>query len=471
MNFLDSQRLLPGVAGFAISAFLLWLGSEVFAAARQRAESAQGCRLKACALLLAGLGLWWPGHFLAPLDAAGGGALGIPFVAGALAWVLAGLAIVTAVAATRKTLPAFAGLAVVTLLVAYGALGVRDAGTVPRSDRVRRLGPGLAVFDPGDDPGRAWRSNSAPAASSASCASPAPCSAPRLLTLAAAVSAACRAGAGAGLGRGAARRRGGRARADDARRARRQRPARRRADAARRQRRADGRQPDPAADAGLLRGPPRRRRDQGRRQLEPARAALHRPRRLQAGQRHLRPLDRRPRPRAGRPAPEVDVARQGRGRPGRRRRVPAAAHQRQLAGGDRPCRRPADPGPLASLRRRGPRGHDLVLGRDRDVPRRLQPRQADRPRRRGDVRVEALGRLEALLLLERDGRRRRGAVRAPARPAGRRSSPRSSSSSTSRRSTPRAARSPRSRRCCAGSIRPAACSCRAPSSRSPSASA
>ena len=92
MNFLDSQGLLPGVAGFAISALLLWLGSEVFAEARQRAGRA-ALRLKACTLLLGGLGLWWPGHFLAPLDAAGGGALGIPFVAGALAWVLAGLAI------------------------------------------------------------------------------------------------------------------------------------------------------------------------------------------------------------------------------------------------------------------------------------------------------------------------------------------------------------------------------------------
>src|SRR4029077_18146253 len=100
MNFLDTQGLLPGVAGFAISALLLWLGSEVFAEARQRAGRA-GLRLKACTLLLGGLALWWRGHCLAPLGAAGGNALGIPFVAGALAWVLAGLAVVTAVAATR----------------------------------------------------------------------------------------------------------------------------------------------------------------------------------------------------------------------------------------------------------------------------------------------------------------------------------------------------------------------------------
>ena len=89
--------------------------------------------------------------------------------------------------------------------------------------------------------------------------------------------------------------------------------------ACRRAGRADGRQPDAAADAALLREPPRRRCDAGRRQERPAGPPLHRPRRLQAGQRHLRPQRRRPRARAGRPAPEVDVARQGRGRPRRRR--------------------------------------------------------------------------------------------------------------------------------------------------------
>jgi diguanylate cyclase (GGDEF)-like protein len=145
MNFLDSQRLLPGVAGFAISAFLLWLGSEIFAAARLRAGPT-GLKLKACALLLGGFGLWWPGHFLAPLDAAGGGALGIPFVAGALAWVLAGLAIVTAVAATRKTLPAFAGLAVITLLVAYGHSVFATPGLFRATVAFGAWGPGIAVF-------------------------------------------------------------------------------------------------------------------------------------------------------------------------------------------------------------------------------------------------------------------------------------------------------------------------------------
>jgi len=145
MNFLDSQRLLPGVAGFAICASLLWLGSAIFATARQRTSRA-GLRLKACALLLGGLGLWWPGHFLATLDPAGGSAFGIPFVAGALAWVLAGLAILTAVAATRKTLPAFAGLAVATLLVAYAHSVFATPGLFRAAIAFGAWAPGLAVF-------------------------------------------------------------------------------------------------------------------------------------------------------------------------------------------------------------------------------------------------------------------------------------------------------------------------------------
>ena len=70
-----------------------------------------------------------------------------------------------------------------------------------------------------------------------------------------------------------------------------------------------------------------------------------------------------------------------------------------------------------ALRRRRSRGDDLVLGRHRDVPGRLQPRQADRPRRRGHVRLQARRRIEPLLLLAGDGRRRGGPVHAAARPA------------------------------------------------------
>src|SRR4029078_13502499 len=97
MNFLESHRLLPCLVGLAISAMLLWLASEIFAVSRTRMRPT-ALRLKDCAVLLGRCGLWWPGHFLAPLDA--GSVLGIPFLAGGLAWGLAALALITAVAAT-----------------------------------------------------------------------------------------------------------------------------------------------------------------------------------------------------------------------------------------------------------------------------------------------------------------------------------------------------------------------------------
>ncbi|MEO8836915.1 MAG: diguanylate cyclase, partial [Caldimonas sp.] len=143
-NFQDSQRLLPALAGFAISAVLLWLACEVFAVARARARPAAR-RLKGCAILLAGFGLWWPGHFLAPLDAIGD-VLGVPFVGSVLAWLLAGFATLTAVAATRKTLPAFAGLAVVTLLVAYAHSVLATPGLFRATQAFGAWGPGLSVF-------------------------------------------------------------------------------------------------------------------------------------------------------------------------------------------------------------------------------------------------------------------------------------------------------------------------------------
>jgi diguanylate cyclase (GGDEF)-like protein len=118
MNVSESHGLLPSVVGFAISTALLWIASEVFAAARAREKSAVR-RLQACALVLAGCGIWWPGHFAGVPDGAGFTLLGLS-VGGVLAWTLAGVAFLTAVAATRRTLPAFAGLAVATLLLAYG---------------------------------------------------------------------------------------------------------------------------------------------------------------------------------------------------------------------------------------------------------------------------------------------------------------------------------------------------------------
>jgi diguanylate cyclase (GGDEF)-like protein len=143
MNFLESHRLLPCVVGLAISAALLWLASEIFAVSRTRMRPT-ALRLKACAVLLGGFGLWWPGHFLAPLD--DGSVLGIPFLAGGLAWGLAALALITAVAATRKTVPAFAGLAVITLLVAYAHSVFATPGLFRATVVFGAWGPGIAVF-------------------------------------------------------------------------------------------------------------------------------------------------------------------------------------------------------------------------------------------------------------------------------------------------------------------------------------
>jgi diguanylate cyclase (GGDEF)-like protein len=145
MNLSDSHGLLPCVVGFVLSAILLWLGAEFFASARSRTKGSMR-RLKACAVLLGGFGLWWPGHFLSPLDGGSAGALGLPSLAGALAWGLAGLASWTAVAATRRTLPAFAGLAVVTLLIAYAHSVFATPALFRATATLGAWGPGLAVF-------------------------------------------------------------------------------------------------------------------------------------------------------------------------------------------------------------------------------------------------------------------------------------------------------------------------------------
>ncbi|MEO7114513.1 MAG: EAL domain-containing protein [Caldimonas sp.] len=145
MNFLDSHRLLPGLAGWAISTGLLWIGAELFARARQRSRA--GARpLKAWSILLFGLGLWWPGHFLAPLDPATSGGIGMVIVAGALAWVLGAVAVATATTATRKTLSAFAGLSAVTLLIAYAHSVFATPGLFRAAQAVGSWGPTAAVF-------------------------------------------------------------------------------------------------------------------------------------------------------------------------------------------------------------------------------------------------------------------------------------------------------------------------------------
>ena len=144
MTLLDSQRLLPVIAVVAISTALLWLGADVFAAARLRAR-VLSLRLKACAVILIGCGLWWPAHFLAAVDLSGG-FFSMPALAIALALVLAGLATASAVAATRRTLPAFAGLATLTLLVAYSHSVVATPGLFRLTMAFGSWGPGLAIF-------------------------------------------------------------------------------------------------------------------------------------------------------------------------------------------------------------------------------------------------------------------------------------------------------------------------------------
>ncbi|MCE9659174.1 MAG: EAL domain-containing protein [Burkholderiales bacterium] len=139
---MESHRLLPFIAGFAISAALLWLGAGVFATARAR-NLRSSRRLVLVALLIVGCGLWWPGHFLEPGEASGGG---IALVAAALALALAGLAGATALVTTRKTLPAFAGFAVLTLGVAYAHTLFATPGLFRASAAVGSWGPAGAIL-------------------------------------------------------------------------------------------------------------------------------------------------------------------------------------------------------------------------------------------------------------------------------------------------------------------------------------
>ena len=142
---MESHRLLPFIAGFAISAALLWLGAGVFAMARMRTLR-NSRRLLVVALLIVGCGLWWPGHFLEPGETTNGRLGGIPLVAAALALALAGLAGATAVVTTRKTVPAFAGLALLTLGVAYAHSLFATPGLFRASAAIGSWGPAVAIL-------------------------------------------------------------------------------------------------------------------------------------------------------------------------------------------------------------------------------------------------------------------------------------------------------------------------------------
>jgi len=122
---------------------LLWLGAGVFSVARARSLRSSR-RLALVALLVVGCGLWWPGHFLEPGEAASGG--GIPLVAATLALALAGLAGATALVTTRKTLPAFAGLALLTLSAAYAHSLFATPGLFRASATFGSWGPAGAIL-------------------------------------------------------------------------------------------------------------------------------------------------------------------------------------------------------------------------------------------------------------------------------------------------------------------------------------
>ena len=143
---MESHRLLPLIAGFAISAALLWLGAERLRHGRAPATCAAAGAWSLVALLIAGCGLWWPGHFLEPGEASGGGLGGIPLVAAGLALALAGLAGATAMVTTRKTLPAFAGLALLTLGVAYAHSLFATPGLFRASAAIGSWGPAGAIL-------------------------------------------------------------------------------------------------------------------------------------------------------------------------------------------------------------------------------------------------------------------------------------------------------------------------------------
>ena len=142
MDLLDSPQLLPGLAGFVSSASLLWLGAEFQARSRNRSRAA-GLPLKLGAVFLVGLGLWWPGRFIAPLSPS---AVGMVILAGALAWILAGLALSTANSTRPKTLRSFAALSVLTLLTGYAHTVFATPGLFRAAQSLGNWGSALAVF-------------------------------------------------------------------------------------------------------------------------------------------------------------------------------------------------------------------------------------------------------------------------------------------------------------------------------------
>ncbi len=111
------DRLLISLVALALCGCALWLMAGLLASASGGAT--RGARaVRAAAIALGGIAIWWPGSFTAAgaVDASGVHAI----LPGLLAGLLAVVCTAAGRAATRRTLPLFAALLVVGLIVAYG---------------------------------------------------------------------------------------------------------------------------------------------------------------------------------------------------------------------------------------------------------------------------------------------------------------------------------------------------------------
>jgi diguanylate cyclase (GGDEF)-like protein len=109
------------IAGGVITAALLWLGPQIEAAARTR-TSYLSWGLRTCAVALVACGLWWSGRISGGGDATYVTSSAMAGLAGLLALTVAILAGLSANAAAHKTITAFAGLALVTIVATYAEL-------------------------------------------------------------------------------------------------------------------------------------------------------------------------------------------------------------------------------------------------------------------------------------------------------------------------------------------------------------
>ena len=144
MPVLDSDRLLPALAAFAIGGALVWLGLALLGGARRRTGAGRQQLLGATVMVI-GCGLWWPGHFFDPGPVPGGAVAGIPLAAGLLALAFAALVVATAECLSRRLWPAAAGLAIGTLLVAYGHAMFATPGLFRAALAAGAWGPTVAV--------------------------------------------------------------------------------------------------------------------------------------------------------------------------------------------------------------------------------------------------------------------------------------------------------------------------------------